>query len=484
MTNNDSPAQTDGSPTTAVSRRGTLAALAAAGLFGLGSGATAVTGSTEREEIDLAGETVFSLTGPQTTERADGSRLRDGGTVRIGSQNEIGESVIGGTVSGGGVEFLDQESNDPNVVGAHFGTVGGGAGNEAGTDGSAEDGSYATVGGGLGNIATGGGSTVSGGTNNDASGHMSTIAGGRQNSASEPFAVTGGGLSNDADGQHATVTGGTGNSALDESATVAGGQLNSSRARQSTVVGGRANVASGRASTVVGGSDNTASGSRAVAAGGRGNTAAGDRSFAAGYSASTSYDGSFVWGDSTDTEVTSAADDQVVFQASGGIYIGDDDGPEESFAAEKLLDSSTGAYLSAGGTWTDSSSRTAKRDIDPVDEQAVLDGVESLSISEWRYDVEPETRHMGPMAEEFHETFGLGPDEKHIASLDTAGVALAAIKALSERLAERTEQVEKSSGRIEELEAENERLQEQNADLEQRLLRLEDELGITEPAAD
>jgi len=486
MTDTEPTEQRAESVSTAVSRRATLATLATAGLLGLGSGSTAVSASTDREEIELGGETVFSLTGPQTFDRQDGSRLRDGGSVRIGSQNEIDESVLGATVSGGGVDYLDQENDDPNVVGAHFGTIGGGAGNEAGTDGAVDDGSYTTVSGGLRNTATGGGSAVGGGANNDASGHMATVAGGRQNAASEPFAVAGGGLSNDAGGQYATVTGGTGNSALDQSATVVGGHVNSSRARQSTIVGGRGNVASGHASTVAGGSDNTASGKRAVAAGGRENTAAGDLSFAAGHRASTetAHDGSFVWGDSTDTEVSSAADNQVVFQASGGVYIGDDDGPDEGFAEEKLLDSSTGAYLSAGGTWTDSSSRAVKTDIHPVDEQAVLEDVESLPVSEWRYEDEPDVGHMGPMAEDFHETFGLGPDEEHIASLDTAGVALAAIKGLSERLDERTEQAKENRERIEDLEAENEQLRERNDELEARLARLEDELSINEQAAD
>ena len=37
---------------------------------------------------------------------------------------------------------------------------------------------------------------------------------------------------------------------------------------------------------------------------------------------------------------------------------------------------------------------------------------------------------MGPMAEDFREAFGLGEDEKHISTVDSEGVALAAIQAL------------------------------------------------------
>jgi hypothetical protein len=37
---------------------------------------------------------------------------------------------------------------------------------------------------------------------------------------------------------------------------------------------------------------------------------------------------------------------------------------------------------------------------------------------------------MGPMAQDFRQAFGLGEDEKHISTVDSEGVALAAIQAL------------------------------------------------------
>jgi hypothetical protein len=40
-------------------------------------------------------------------------------------------------------------------------------------------------------------------------------------------------------------------------------------------------------------------------------------------------------------------------------------------------------------------------------------------------------RRVGPTAEEFHEAFALGRDEKSIASVDAQGVALAAIQGSS-----------------------------------------------------
>ncbi|MCG8470070.1 MAG: hypothetical protein MJB57_17990 [Gemmatimonadetes bacterium] len=56
------------------------------------------------------------------------------------------------------------------------------------------------------------------------------------------------------------------------------------------------------------------------------------------------------------------------------------------------------------------------------------------TISEWTYTSEPGVRHVGPVAEDFHAALGLGGSDRHIASLDVGGVALAAIQALAERV--------------------------------------------------
>ena len=49
---------------------------------------------------------------------------------------------------------------------------------------------------------------------------------------------------------------------------------------------------------------------------------------------------------------------------------------------------------------------------------------------------------MGPMAQDFYAAFGLGNGERHIASLDTGGVALAAIQGLHEIVKERECEIE------------------------------------------
>jgi uncharacterized protein YuzB (UPF0349 family) len=95
---------------------------------------------------------------------------------------------------------------------------------------------------------------------------------------------------------------------------------------------------------------------------------------------------------------------------------------------------SSGAHLTTGGAWTDASSESLKTDFEVLDKTQILSGIVGMDIQEWRYKNEGSTgvRHIGPTAEVFHGTFGLNPSADSIAPLDTAGVALVGIQALSD----------------------------------------------------
>ncbi|WP_160144369.1 tail fiber domain-containing protein [Parafrankia sp. Ea1.12] len=100
------------------------------------------------------------------------------------------------------------------------------------------------------------------------------------------------------------------------------------------------------------------------------------------------------------------------------------------------------------------SDRTLKRDVLPVrwsnaseqanptlddgsglDGFALLQALESLPTSTWRYDWEdPQIRHLGPMAQDWYEKFGLGNDNTTIATVDVAGVLITAIQALTQKV--------------------------------------------------
>jgi hypothetical protein len=81
------------------------------------------------------------------------------------------------------------------------------------------------------------------------------------------------------------------------------------------------------------------------------------------------------------------------------------------------------------------SDRRAKAEVTPVDVERVLDQLARLPLSTWRYREGPDrSQHLGPMAQDFREVFGLGDDDRSIHVVDGQGVTLAAIQALLARV--------------------------------------------------
>jgi hypothetical protein len=82
-----------------------------------------------------------------------------------------------------------------------------------------------------------------------------------------------------------------------------------------------------------------------------------------------------------------------------------------------------------------------------------------LPISRWTYRDDPQTPHVGPMAQDFHAAFGVGADERHIATVDADGVTLAAIQGLHRLLTDKDARLR--------------RLEEENRTLARRLEAIE-----------
>jgi hypothetical protein len=99
-----------------------------------------------------------------------------------------------------------------------------------------------------------------------------------------------------------------------------------------------------------------------------------------------------------------------------------------------LMTTANGASLTAGGTWTNGSSRAFKQAFINIDAGEILAKVIGLPISTWDYKNSSEGRHVGPMAEDFSAAFGLGTDAQHISTVDADGIALAAIQGLNQKL--------------------------------------------------
>ncbi|MBL7999056.1 MAG: hypothetical protein JNL32_10510, partial [Candidatus Kapabacteria bacterium] len=295
-----------------------------------------------------------------------------------------------------------------------------------------------------------------------ASGNRSVIAGGSSNTASGFYSIVLGGLNNTASGVHSKVFSGNNNVSSGDTSSVISGSSNLASGTKSIILTGRNNVASGDGSAILSGQDNVASGLRSVVLGGHDNVVAGAHNLVFGenvvpsgtadkriYFFNNSDWGKFLF----NTENINAADVFKVGETGGS--------------------NGNGARLTTGGTWTNASSRTLKDRFKTLDSSIVLQKVKQLELKGWFYKGLNEY-HIGPFAEDFFSAFGTGTldnpeNNKTVASLDVAGVALYS----SQQLIKQNEAQEK---RINELEEELASLKKERQDaklVEERLKRLE-----------
>jgi len=125
------------------------------------------------------------------------------------------------------------------------------------------------------------------------------------------------------------------------------------------------------------------------------------------------------------------------------------------------------------GTLVENSDVNVKRDIELLDPEAVLNGLQALAVSEWSYEWDGSgVRHIGPMAQDFHAAFGLGEDETKISPRDMAGVAMAAVQALVDKVEAQEQQIvdlERQNGALQAGMERLERLEAQLAAMNERL---------------
>jgi hypothetical protein len=241
------------------------------------------------------------------------------------------------------------------------------------------------------------------------------------------------------------IGGGFANEAWAPYSVTAGGAGNGSHGDFSATLGGSGNRAEGKYSVVAGGTENRAKGENSTVPGGYRNEARGVGSFAAGSNALAKHDGSFVWADaSSSSPLETTGNNQFIVRAVGGT----------TFISDAFAGSFSGVTLTSGaGSWSNLSSREAKEEIRPVDVQAVLERLSQLSISTWKYKSQSsKIRHMGPMAEDFYSAFGLGENPTRLTTIDTDGVALAAIQGLYRLLQEKAQKIRSLEKRLEALE--------------------------------
>ena len=182
--------------------------------------------------------------------------------------------------------------------------------------------------------------------------------------------------------------------------------------------------------------------------------------------------------DATSVETTSM---DATSLTAGGIAAGADE--DVLSVDDETVESEVPIYAPSFENGSSSALKTA---VDPVDPEAVLTGLESLSIATWEFRAGDDTTHMGPMAEDFHDAFGLGRSTESIATVDADGVAFAAIQGLATRLGRETDRLRESlaqrDARLEDQKAEMAALRERLDSLESRVDRGGD--GTVDPAGE
>jgi hypothetical protein len=117
-------------------------------------------------------------------------------------------------------------------------------------------------------------------------------------------------------------------------------------------------------------------------------------------------------------------------------------------------------------------------DVEGVDDEAILAKLKSLPIQSWRFEGAPQDdRHLGPLADVFGPTFGLGHDVRHISPADVAGVSLAAVQGLAKHDAEVEASARQASDLAASLADRTSSLEAKNAALESRAGSLEGSVG-------
>jgi hypothetical protein len=181
------------------------------------------------------------------------------------------------------------------------------------------------------------------------------------------------------------------------------------------------------------------------------------------FATNNGFAGTFIWSDGSATASAdtfrNTANNEFAARATGG------------FRFRTNLGGTTGCNLPAGsGVFNCTSSRHTKENFKLTSGEDVLTRLRKIPVSTWNYTSEgSQVRHIGPMAEDFYQEFGLGTGNTSIGVQDLAGVSLAAVKALDER----TATLQQRTAEVEQLRSEVQTLRAANAAMEQRLAALE-----------
>jgi prepilin-type N-terminal cleavage/methylation domain-containing protein len=158
--------------------------------------------------------------------------------------------------------------------------------------------------------------------------------------------------------------------------------------------------------------------------------------------------GAMVIKEGTSTVLSSTASNQLSMMFRGGYRLFSNSG------------ASTGVTMAAGASaWSTLSDKNKKENFEKVDGEYVLREIQRMDITKWNYIGGDEKNkegdvafHIGPMAQDFWQAFGIGHNDITILTQDISGVNMKGVQALADR---------------------TDRLKAENEDLKKRVAKLE-----------
>jgi len=158
-------------------------------------------------------------------------------------------------------------------------------------------------------------------------------------------------------------------------------------------------------------------------------------------------------GDPSTGAVAFPSGNQLKIQAPGGIKV-----RTVSGTSVTLTTNTSGLNVDNSATFSGSvsaqgfnttSDRNTKEKFRPVNAREILSHLASIPIQTWNFKQgDPGVQHIGPMAQDFYAAFQVGPDDKHIATVDESGVAFAAIQGLNEIVEEQNAELAAKAKKI------------------------------------
>jgi hypothetical protein len=106
------------------------------------------------------------------------------------------------------------------------------------------------------------------------------------------------------------------------------------------------------------------------------------------------------------------------------------------------LEMASGAYCSAGGVWTNASSREQKKEITDLTTDEALDTLRGLNPVKFSYRVSSDERHVGFIAEDVPELVAT-KDRKGMSSMDVVAVLTRVVQEQQKTIAELSKKVAK-----------------------------------------